>query len=126
MSLLRAIVGLVESQLKNKRIKGNALLEAVCRSVHERREQLGISQEELAHRAGLHRTYISDIERGARNPSLKTLSRLAEALELATSELIKLGETHAMNMPDAVDDDERAEQAVEPERYAQTQVNSKT
>ena len=53
---------------------------------------MGISQEELAHRAGLHRTYISDIERGARNPSLKTLSRLAEALEIATSSLIRRGE----------------------------------
>lgn len=80
------------AQLKNKRILGNSLLEAVCKSVHERREHLNISQEELAHRAGLHRTYISDIERGARNPSLKTLSRLAEALELPTSELIRLGE----------------------------------
>ena len=80
---------------KTKRLKGNPLLIAVCRSVHERREQLGISQEELAHRAGLHRTYISDIERGARNPSLKTLSRLADALELATSDLIKRGENKA-------------------------------
>jgi ribosome-binding protein aMBF1 (putative translation factor) len=79
--------------LKNKRIKGNTLLEAVCKTVHERREVLGISQEELAHRAGLHRTYISDIERGARNPSLKTLSRLADALEISTSDLIRLGES---------------------------------
>jgi len=78
--------------LKDKRIQGNTLLEAVCKSVHQRREELGISQEELAHRAGLHRTYISDIERGARNPSLKTLSRLSEALELPTSELVRRGE----------------------------------
>lgn len=75
------------------------MLEAVCKSVHERREELGISQEELAHRAGLHRTYISDIERGARNPSLKTLSRLADALELCTSELIRLGESKAQVEP---------------------------
>ena len=87
--------------MKNTRIKGNTLLEAVCKSVHERRELLGISQEELAHRAGLHRTYISDIERGARNPSLKTLSRLADALEISTSELIRLGETKAEDMPDS-------------------------
>jgi transcriptional regulator with XRE-family HTH domain len=86
-------------KLKNKRIKGNTLLEAVCKSVHERREVLGISQEELAHRAGLHRTYISDIERGARNPSLKTLSRLADALELSTSDLIRLGESKAESDP---------------------------
>lgn len=40
----------------------------------------------------MHRTYISDIERGARNLSLMNLSRLAEALEIAVSELIKLAE----------------------------------
>lgn len=86
----------INQSVKNKRsAKGNPLLVAVCQSVHERREVLGISQEELAHRAGLHRTYISDIERGARNPSLKTLSRLADALELSTSDLIKLGESKA-------------------------------
>ena len=81
--------------MKNKRIKGNTLLEAVCKAVHDRREALGISQEELASRAGLHRTYISDIERGARNPSLKTLSRLADGLEMSASQLIKLGELSA-------------------------------
>lgn len=90
-----SVVGV--EKLKTKRIKGNSLLEAVCKSVHERRDQLRISQEELASRAGLHRTYISDIERGARNPSLKTLCRLAEALELTTSDLIKLGEAKAAN-----------------------------
>ena len=78
--------------MKSNRVKGSSLLIAVCQSVHERRDVLGISQEELASRAGLHRTYISDIERGARNPSLATLVRLANALELCTSELIKLGE----------------------------------
>lgn len=78
--------------MKKKRDKANPLLLAVCQAVHDRREELGISQEELAHRAGLHRTYISDIEHGARNPSLKTLSRLADALELTASGLIKLGE----------------------------------
>jgi transcriptional regulator with XRE-family HTH domain len=72
--------------------------------VHERREVLGISQEELASRAGLHRTYISDIERGARNPSLKTLSRLADALELSTSDLIRLGETKYATMSESTAD----------------------
>src|SRR6185437_13752385 len=92
--------------LKNKRITGNALLEAVCQAVHERREALGISQEELAHRAGLHRTYISDIERGARNPSLKTLSRLADGLEITTSQLIKMGEAAADSAADSKDDND--------------------
>lgn len=75
-----------------ERGKPDPFLAAVCDAVHKRRGQLGISQEELAQRAGLHRTYISDIERGARNPTLKTLSRLAVALEISASKLIKMAE----------------------------------
>src|SRR5256885_12991395 len=45
------------------------------------RSRLGISQEELAGRAGLHRTYVADIERGARNLSLANIEKLARALE---------------------------------------------
>jgi CheY-like chemotaxis protein/DNA-binding XRE family transcriptional regulator len=56
-------------------------------AVRHYRDQLGISQEELAGRAGLHRTYISDVERGARNVSLESISRLAEALEIPLSVL---------------------------------------
>src|SRR6516162_9442298 len=44
------------------------------------RKRLGISQEELAGRAGLHRTYVADIERGARNLSLANIEKLAKAL----------------------------------------------
>jgi transcriptional regulator with XRE-family HTH domain len=73
--------------------KPDPFLVAVCEAVHQRRGQLGISQEELAQRAGLHRTYISDIERGARNPTLKTLSRLAVALEISASRLIRMAES---------------------------------
>lgn len=51
------------------------------------RSQLRLSQEELAHRAGLHRTYISDVERGARNLSLQNIEKLAQALELSVTTL---------------------------------------
>ena len=51
------------------------------------RGRLGISQEELAGRAGLHRTYVSDIERGARNLSLESIDKLAKALEIPVSTL---------------------------------------
>lgn len=51
------------------------------------RGRLGISQEELAERAGLHRTYVCDIERGARNVSLKSIEKLAKALEISLSML---------------------------------------
>ena len=50
-------------------------------AVRSRRKHLGISQEELAGRAGLHRTYVADIERGARNLSLANIEKLAKALE---------------------------------------------
>jgi CheY-like chemotaxis protein/DNA-binding XRE family transcriptional regulator len=51
------------------------------------RNLLGISQEELAERADLHRTYVSDVERGTRNLSLESIERLARALEISVSAL---------------------------------------
>ena len=58
-------------------------------AVKTKRSALGISQEELADRAGLHRTYVSDIERGARNPSLQSIEKLASALDLSISTLFE-------------------------------------
>ena len=48
--------------------------------VKRRRTGLGMSQEQLAERADLHRTYVSDVEGGKRNPSLASIGRLAKAL----------------------------------------------
>jgi CheY-like chemotaxis protein/DNA-binding XRE family transcriptional regulator len=48
------------------------------------RHRLGISQEALAERSDMHRTYICDVERGSRNVSLETIERLARALEIST------------------------------------------
>jgi transcriptional regulator with XRE-family HTH domain len=53
------------------------------------RTEKGLSQEELADRAGLHRTYISQIERGLKSPSLRSLEQIAEALGMSVSELLK-------------------------------------
>ncbi|HEU6449409.1 MAG TPA: response regulator [Verrucomicrobiae bacterium] len=55
--------------------------------VRARRNQLGISQEELAERADLHRTYVSDVERGSRNISLENIERLALALDISIPSL---------------------------------------
>jgi CheY-like chemotaxis protein len=67
---------------------------AFGKAVKDQRFEMRISQEELAHRAGLHRTYISDVERGARNPSLESIEKLAEALELSVSALFaRIGRT---------------------------------
>lgn len=53
------------------------------------REEAGFSQEELAERAQVHRTYLSGIERGRRNPSLINLLRIAKALNLSISVLFE-------------------------------------
>jgi CheY-like chemotaxis protein len=59
------------------------------RAIRNERFALHISQEELADRAGLHRTYISDVERGTRNLSLDSIGKLAAALELSVSRLFE-------------------------------------
>jgi transcriptional regulator with XRE-family HTH domain len=61
-------------------------------AVKTRREELSLTQEDLAERAGIHRTYLSDIERGTRNPSLINIERLAAALDCRMSELFQLVE----------------------------------
>jgi transcriptional regulator with XRE-family HTH domain len=54
------------------------------------RERCELSQEELALRAGLDRTYVSGIERGRRNPSLKSMQRIAAELDAALDEVFAL------------------------------------
>lgn len=56
-------------------------------SVRRIRTQRQMSQETLAGAAMLHRTYVSGIERGARNPSLVIISRLARSLDVSLAEL---------------------------------------
>lgn len=57
------------------------------------RQQLGITQEELAWRADMHRTYIADIERGARNVTLRSVVNLAAALEVAIGDLFSYADS---------------------------------
>ncbi|MGB3650563.1 MAG: helix-turn-helix transcriptional regulator [Rivularia sp. (in: cyanobacteria)] len=57
------------------------------KAIRRRRRELDLSQEELAERSGLHRNYISSIENGERNPSLKNIARLVAALEISVSDL---------------------------------------
>jgi transcriptional regulator with XRE-family HTH domain len=63
----------------------------VGENVRRIREARNWSQDDLSEASGLHRTYISGIERGARNPTVEVLSRLAVALEVDTSRLLEIG-----------------------------------
>ncbi len=74
-----------------KRAKGD-IRERFGFAVKDRREALGLTQEEFAERAGIHRTYLSDIERGTRNVSLINIERVAQGLSLKISELFQLAE----------------------------------
>ncbi len=55
--------------------------------LREFRQARGLSQEELAFRAGVHRTYVSSAERGQRNVGLVNVERLAQALDIDIGEL---------------------------------------
>ena len=57
--------------------------------VRKRRDRLKISQEALAHKASLHRTYISLLERGQRMPSIGVVEKLAAALETTMASLMR-------------------------------------
>jgi transcriptional regulator with XRE-family HTH domain len=67
--------------------------DGICESFGQRlrtlRSKTGLSQEAFADMCGLDRTYISGIERGRRNPSLRNLAKIARALNLSISELFK-------------------------------------
>ena len=55
--------------------------------VCEERKKLGLSQEELANRAGVHRTYIGMIERAEKNITLKNIEKIAKALNVPIGDL---------------------------------------
>ncbi len=68
-----------------QRSQAHVALGAAVRDLRARR---GISQEALAEISGMHRTYLGGIERGNRNPSYTNIRRIADALEVRTSQLL--------------------------------------
>jgi len=62
----------------------------LAQNLKELRTSAGLSQEELADRAGLHRTYVSSIEGGKRNVTLENIFALAEALGATPADLVRL------------------------------------
>ena len=57
-------------------------------NIRRLREAKGWSQEDYADRAGIHRTYVSEIERGKRNPTISVVARLAAPLDVAAGKLL--------------------------------------
>jgi transcriptional regulator with XRE-family HTH domain len=68
--------------------KSNALLVIFGENLRKFRNERNISQEELAFKAKLDRTYISGLECGKRNPTLKIIVQLSNALDMEPSELL--------------------------------------
>lgn len=66
-----------------------SILQNFGQLIVKRRKAQGISQEELAHRASLDRTYVSGLERGVRNPSLTAIVKVAQGLGITTDKLLK-------------------------------------
>lgn len=56
--------------------------------LRELRQQKKLTQEELADKAGMHFTYVGQIERGIRNPSLVNLYKLSKALKISAGQLL--------------------------------------
>ncbi len=68
---------------------GESLAQRLGRVVVEQRRAIGLSQEALALRSGLHRTYVSEIERGLKFPTVRKLFDLARPLKIPPSELLR-------------------------------------
>jgi transcriptional regulator with XRE-family HTH domain len=65
---------------------------ALSLAIQRRRQELNLSQDEISKRSGLHRTYISELERHSRNFSVKSYLKLVAALEMRPSELMRAAE----------------------------------
>lgn len=71
-----------------KPITHRDVLEKFGQKMQKVRKEAGISQEQLAAKLAMHRTYIGMIERGERNPTIRTLYKISKALGIKSSELL--------------------------------------
>jgi transcriptional regulator with XRE-family HTH domain len=70
-------------------MKKKILRKSFGTNLRREREAKGLSQEALAHQAGLHRTYVGSVERGERNVSIDNIERLARALGVTPADLMR-------------------------------------
>ncbi len=86
----------------DKNLREEMWLVALGDTVAERRQYIAMTQQQLADLSGVHRTYISDVERGIRNVTMTTLYRLASALETTSARIFLQADKKvlAMNLDD--------------------------
>lgn len=72
-----------------KRHSSSKARETFARNLKRNRTELGLSQERLAELTGLHRTYVSSVERGERNVSIDNMGLISEAMNMSLHELLK-------------------------------------
>ena len=70
-------------------MKNNTLDQAFGNALQRLRKKHDLSQEELAFRVGIHRTYISQLERGLKSPSLRTIGKICDELKLSLSQFMQ-------------------------------------
>lgn len=73
--------------MEERRRKHNTLFSCLGEAIHQRRKSLGMSQEDLARESGVDRAFISNVERGKRNPSYGSVASIAEGLRMRMSKL---------------------------------------
>jgi transcriptional regulator with XRE-family HTH domain len=86
----------IQLKMNKKSPIADQYVAALAAALEQRRRHMGISQDELAEKAGLHRTYVSLIERKSCNFSIKIFMRLALALETNPAELMRAAEDMAV------------------------------
>jgi len=74
---------------RGRRHAGMDVRQRVGLNLQNLRRERGLSQEELAHLANIHQTYLSGVERGRRNPSVLVLDRIAKALQADLEDLTR-------------------------------------
>ena len=70
-------------------MKNNNLDQSFGNALQRLRKTHDLSQEELAFRVGIHRTYISQLERGLKSPSLRTIGKICDELKLSLSQFMQ-------------------------------------
>ncbi len=84
---------IITSMVKKSK-KTNLINEALGKAIRETRLKIPISQEELAYQAGLDRSYMGAVERGEYNLTIKNIARVAIALDVKPSYLVKIAEEY--------------------------------